>query len=708
MRFDHVLLENYGPHRRLEFEPAPNMTAIVGPVGAGKTTVLAALEHLLTGKSSTAGVKAADICYLAGAKEPSRLTARLTHGPHALVLTRGLRRATTSLTLDGGAAIEGEDAVNRALADLLGPSYALLGDYAFVKQGKIGRFLEATPAETAAACARLFRVGRAQEIHTAAGKALAKLEVPARSAEIDTLRRELGDDREALEALKVRLAAYDDLKDYDREADPDMLLLAAAEERVRAMTRAVSLDAELTQVTRKIDNKQGMIATTQERVAIEEATEASRASAVATAREARAAWQAHDAWSKATLRLAQQIAETAVCGPEPIKPANYALVTGDAAGRADAVLQSLEEARALVATGDEPAPCRLCGAVPDRRAHQALVRAARASLPELHSQWNMLSTAHAHAAGYECKLQEWRHDRDVKAARRRVLDAERATWGDDPGAPAVAIAEAELLVRTATEHAHHLAREREQLAEWNGDLRGYVREEGRIRDALKAIYAGLPPETSQAERDAARARLQAVTGRLRERGELIGLRKAGKAALAAKEALLARLEAEEAKGIRARTLRGRLEAIRTVCEFTALPREVTRQALQRLEAGLNTLLDRFEAGFRVTVGDDLAFVARFHAGALAGTVQPAQRLSFGQKTVLAWAYWCEINTRFIGEAGQFCLDEPTYGLTGEHFACLEAAVTALRTAASRRGLQCWLVTHEPSLGRLFDTVITLS
>lgn len=711
MRIDHVLLENYGPHRRLEFEPSPRMTAIVGPVGSGKTTVLAAVEHLITGRSPLAGKKAEDICDRSGPKDVSRLVAVLAHGPHRLELVRGLRGSTTSLKLDGGTAVEGEDRVNEELARLVGPAYGLLADYAFIPQGQVGGFLTTTPAVRSAACAKLFGVGRAAEVHAALGDALRKLEVPARSAEVDTLRRELGDDREALAALRTRLDAYADLVDYDRAEDPDSILLASAEERERLARSYRALGEDLKQVLPEIEAADEAVEKGRSDVARLEARVAADAPAVAAAREALAAWSSHRRRLAALARLEARAAAIPADVPPPARPDDCADLGDDSPdGFMAGLIAAADEAQTLARfLGDLAGEaCPTCGMPTADGVLTGRIADARTRYPAAAAALKRLEDRHRRTSAYDRDRAAWVL-RDVdRYARLEELEADRAALGDDATPPAGSPGELQQLATAFDGLTSTLRDVRESTAMHAIELAAFEKEAARIRAARADLKAALPPAVPPADIDAAYGRLNAVTQRLGMRGELVGAIAAGEKALRAKAATLARLEAEEARGARARSARARLEAMRSACEHTALPREVVRRELRRLEAGINGLLDRFEAGFRVEAGDDLAFRARFHSGARAGTVQPAQRLSYGQKTLLAWAYWCEVNARFVGEAGQFCLDEPTYGLAGDNFACLDAAIAALRATADRRGLQCWLVTHEPALGRLFDKVVVLT
>jgi DNA repair exonuclease SbcCD ATPase subunit len=95
-------------------------------------------------------------------------------------------------------------------------------------------------------------------------------------------------------------------------------------------------------------------------------------------------------------------------------------------------------------------------------------------------------------------------------------------------------------------------------------------------------------------------------------------------------------------------------------------------------------------------------MARFNDG----RVQPAERLSSGQKVVMALSFRLAVNFMYA-DLGFLVLDEPTAYLDEHHIAGFEPVLGCLREFAASRGLQCLMVTHEQSLAPLFDSVLQL-
>jgi DNA repair exonuclease SbcCD ATPase subunit len=137
----------------------------------------------------------------------------------------------------------------------------------------------------------------------------------------------------------------------------------------------------------------------------------------------------------------------------------------------------------------------------------------------------------------------------------------------------------------------------------------------------------------------------------------------------------------------------------------AAPRIVAQRNLQRLEAAINELLQIFSVNFvvRAASDDSPSFIAEFFDGRR----QVAQRLSIGQKTVLALAFRVAVNAMFAEDLGLLALDEPTAALDAPRIQALAPVLEKLRALSTSKGLQCLLVTHASNLSHLFESTIEL-
>ena len=105
----------------------------------------------------------------------------------------------------------------------------------------------------------------------------------------------------------------------------------------------------------------------------------------------------------------------------------------------------------------------------------------------------------------------------------------------------------------------------------------------------------------------------------------------------------------------------------------------------------------------MTAEDDLSFSAHKPNG----VVEPADRLSGGEKVVLALSFRLAINSLFGGEVGMMVLDEPTAGLDEHNLGCLADVLAKLCDLTRKKGQQIIMITHEARLQRVFDNVIHL-
>jgi DNA repair exonuclease SbcCD ATPase subunit len=184
-----------------------------------------------------------------------------------------------------------------------------------------------------------------------------------------------------------------------------------------------------------------------------------------------------------------------------------------------------------------------------------------------------------------------------------------------------------------------------------------------------------------------------LQSQLKERAVVEDSRTTLKCAVAAKEAELARARADEQKAVKLRKWTGLADKTRGALKNA--PRIVAQRNLQLLETSINELLQVFQVNFQVKVAEDgtQTFVAEFYDGRKA----VAQRLSIGQKTVLALAFRVAVNAMFAEEIGLLALDEPTAALDQPRIRALAPVLERLRELSTAKGLQCLLVTHATSL-----------
>ena len=89
-------------------------------------------------------------------------------------------------------------------------------------------------------------------------------------------------------------------------------------------------------------------------------------------------------------------------------------------------------------------------------------------------------------------------------------------------------------------------------------------------------------------------------------------------------------------------------------------------------------------------------------------VKPAERLSGGQKIILAMAFRFAVNDMFAAKLGVLILDEPTAWLDDDN---IDRIVDVLKIAgahAKASNMQLLVITHEKELENIFDQTIKLA
>lgn len=147
----------------------------------------------------------------------------------------------------------------------------------------------------------------------------------------------------------------------------------------------------------------------------------------------------------------------------------------------------------------------------------------------------------------------------------------------------------------------------------------------------------------------------------------------------------------------------RSDDLRAKLHPDALPRAVTRKFMEELLVLCAERLQAFGDPFRVHLEDSLDVTVELPDG----RVQPAKRLSFGQRTVLWLAMRLAIYDRFAGGLGQLWIDEPTAYLDADAADCVLPAIDYLRQLGRQQDLQCFVITHRRSLQSHFDHTLAL-
>ena len=707
MRANWVEVRNFGRLQsyRAEFGTG-GLVAFIGANGVGKSTLALAMKFALTGTINTEGNKDENICQLAPTTEPSWVKFCFTHGGATAEITRYLRpsRPAEMIISDGSPhreEITQDRRVTARVEELLGVDQRIIDDIVMADQGAIFGFLAQTAAKRAEAFAKIFGTDVAEKIWKSIGEHVASIRLWPH-VNLDGI-------RDSLQTCRTQLAAVQQNLGDDSSAAVQQRL-AALNERYRQATLREQTRARLVQVSEQRAPLQSQLATAQtteteyrNNVELLETT-IKRGEAGVTDAHVLLRSQSHAAamqQQEANLRRALEECRAALAVDEPAQIANYVPDLAAMQGTIDAVVVMIRNYEQLLASFDPAkglAACPTCGTSVDNL-HDKLQEASR-ELPAARVHLATLRKQQADNVNYRQVLREYMSRRSDAAKREMEVSQELQQLqivlpnGDVEAARRTITEQSEYEVALKT-YRGLLATATANVSRLTGQLTQLTQTEEHLQQGLRAITEqGVMSELSQ-EQFALQTWANQVATLERELARLTTQRDMWQEQLQQAE-----VQAQENRLNQAWV--ERLTGVRDLLHRDAAPAFVAQYNLRLLEQQINAHLELFDAEFRVAASEGLTFTARF----VDGRVQPAGRLSGGQKVVLALVFRLAVNFMY-SELGFMCLDEPTAYLDAHHIAGFEPVLNNLRGLATSRGLQCLMITHEQSLAHLFDHVVQL-
>lgn len=705
MRIKSLEVRNVCQHRHLKKEFSPGVTVILGRNGVGKTTVLSCIEAAVTGDwSCFPGAKGENVAQLAGPKDPSWVAVDLEHAGRDLRVARWLRPDKAELYLDGRGPETGKARINEVVEEVLQVPLAIVSQYGFVKQRAIFDFLTARPADRAAAFQVLTGTAGAERIHDLLGKELQDVPLLQMTDERESLRATIAEVERRMATAAAGIAA---LPEVDEGAGEAHARLRAAYDARLVAIRSVRSSRAYARARRAAAAALAAEAAARGE-ASRAANEALAAASPAADEAARglAAWAAYRRTERARADAAGAVARLEAARPAPAPPPApgdpEAAAEFEATGRdlyaglsADwSFLSSFSGDVACCPTCGTPTAA-LAGRLGEVRARYEPAAARYAALSAAHDRERARGEAARRA---EAALAAWSRDHAAAVARLSGLEA----------SPPPAAAEAELsAVVRARDLAAEAASSARALAESSrAAAKGAADDAEAWRVAALGHASPLAaPRPDRGMLRKLRTDAEAAAAVLAERRTLEGGLREMARQVEASRARMAEVDRSLAEAGARNAWRALVQEARPLAHRDGLPRMVALDFLSRAEAGVNEALAEFGARFRVAAADDLSFTATFTDG----RVQGAQRLSPGEKVVLALAFRVVVNALFARELGVLALDEPTDGLDRENIEVVEKALARLKGVSEERGLQVFVVTHERRLtnARFCDDTLDL-
>lgn len=701
MQLTKVVLQHFCRHEDFTAELHPNLTGIVGPVGSGKSTILAAIHGALSGSFSCfPGAKKTNIRSTSAAEERSSVKLDLVlPGGQKATIERALRPAGQKLKF-GSTTYTRESDIEKQLADWLSMPTKTFVEFAFAHQWELFSVVTADPAERARSMHRLFRLDRAETCWKAIGDRLSALVAPTLPFDEAAAKQRLTDDKTKLKGLiKDRSKIQPQPESYTEDL---MQQLHAAtqydswqKEQEKVGREAASTNESWTCYAAAVDQIIADLAEMKKLYSPEE---------IAAARVDISEWKTYKGCLAQLRKVRADRDFNEKLAKQP--PAQVEEFTTEDDNHNMDLRIRCGWLSTFVNTFDDKAgvgSCPTCGTQTDQLAGQ--LSGYKRELQAVGDELNLLAEKsrswHAYIKArndYERWSAGWKAKND--SLTKQVITLEKSV----PLPPL-----------------------RDE-----GELVAFLLESEKVGQTIKTL------EKELKEAEASKTRLETKLAELERRDQELALKLEDVSGIGSHIELRSKLNA--AKEIELRCLgldqeiaalkvsikqsedslasladvkqkiasvaawRSSLETVRSVFHRDALPADVARDYLKELEAGVNHYLDELGVDYRVSASRDLEFIVRFPDG----REGPAQRyLSGGEKMVFAIAWRLTVSSTFASQVGILCLDEPTAGLDSERLDCLRKAMDRLRHLSGTSGLQCIVVTHEKSLIPMFDRVIEL-
>jgi exonuclease SbcC len=699
-------VKNWVHHRYRVCEFSRGLVAILGENGSGKSSLFGAIRWLLTGENPNYGVKADNVSQYAKEGEPSYATLEFEHNGHMAVVTRHLlpEKEQSILTVDGKEAGRGDKSVTAGIEKLLGVDAKFISRFIIVSQTEIFSFIDENQTDTDKFFQRLFNTAKADKCQDVIGKALAKISIPEVVQTPGVLQAQLEELHHKAAKLAAAIAKLPTLESFLDAQNADQATIQQWEQREKDGQELAKLAQQETDLQKQLET--ATAAGKQYEDDLTALTDAAdgQEEAYAAARTALGHWQSYKHVAKLKDKIQEQrayIAALRAKNPEPPKPA------GETAEQVYRQMENTErqvkesEKFVKLFTAEGIAECPTCHTPTAELTAQ--VKEQHDLLTTLNGRLILLDASWMEKKAAEQAHADWlKKESEFAGQEKRLDESERDLTTVAPPA-------------STEDELQQAVGDYEQFQSVKQEIMPLAQQARENKAKLAGMLSGIKDRRQQLEENiktatVTKADAHLAQHNLTQRKELLKTR----AALSDERSQLLfdmkRLEEQRdlaaqqtQMAVKLRSWTGVAESAREALKNA--PRLVAQRNLQRLESAINELLQIFRVNFVVKVATDgtPTFIAEFFDGRR----QVAQRLSIGQKTVLALAFRVAVNAMFAEEIGLLALDEPTASLDQPRIQALAPVLEKLRDLSTAKGLQCLLVTHAANLSHLFESTIEL-
>lgn len=699
-------VKNWVHHRYRVCEFTRGLVAILGENGSGKSSLFGAIRWLLTGENPNFGVKSDNISQYAREGEPAYATLEFEHNGHIAVVTRHLlpEKEQSTLLVDGKEIGRGDKSVTAGIEKLLGVDAKFISRFIIVSQTEIFSFIDDNQTDTDKFFQRLFNTSRADKCQDVIGKSLSKLSIPEIVHTADELEAQANDAAKRAQALAEQIAQLPNPDNILALMRADQTTIQQWDARERGAAELSKLEKQLEQQQQALEALVNSSAQYDaDLLALTQAADGQE-SAHAAARVALGHWASYKSVAKAKENFQATRAQLAAECEKDQQPEKPGLPTAEEMRRDQhSREQRIKDAKRFIDmfSADGCAECPTCHTPSSQLAAQ--VEQYKLDLVKMEEDLVEWKNAASRQTLKEAVWQDWEKRQKAREAKEQQLDAaEKDLLAVKPPESSEdelqqAVVDYEEFQRVKKEIEPLAQKAREERAQVNGAIEALKARKKQLEEELAEIsVTHADAHLAQTQLQQLQEQLKTRTGLADQRAQILFEKKRF-------DEQCAEVRAQEVRAGKLRRWSGLAETAREALKNA--PRLVAQRNLQRLEAAINELLQVFRVNFVIKVATDgtPTFIAEFFDGRR----QVAQRLSVGQKTVLALAFRVAVNAMFAEEIGLLALDEPTASLDQPRIQALAPVLEKLRELSTAKGLQCLLVTHAVNLSHLFESAIEL-
>lgn len=703
-----ISLKNFCQFREGEYTFGTGINGIVAPIGAGKSSLIAAIKGSLTNEFAPGEQKIQDVNWHAPEQEAAWVQATWEHQGQLVELFRGLRPSRSRLAFPGSSreTITRQREIAEELRSLLNTSSAALSAFAFVPQWECSNLLKADN-ET--------RIQSFMALCGIEGFESLRAHLASQITSDRPLAVEILDDRAE---NRERLAeARQQAKQLESQMEALSQGLLTKEEQLAQQKRMQRLEAIL-QARRKLPRLEEELETLQK--------EHSRSSSLAQqvrqhreqlteqVRQYSERWQTIQTQEKRVKRYQlyvarrDQLMQDLATEPPPEVPPLEGYYPGVVEELTQQVLR-LEDAhksvqeRIMRFTELGTCDCPTCGTA-GQTIQEDLMPAWKRDLQEQEAELETLTTQLAafreHAEQlerYQRRRQRWKQILEV--AQDKLDHLEEV----EPAEPIPA--------SQVTQALEQLEAARHDLEQVTTKVESLVTTTARLEGRIESLQTQIQELAQLAEKPASQKDIRKIQQRLDRHGEAAtqhaklqeSYRNLTQVQIPQYQQAIRKVrEHLQRTEVVKQWLEG-LEIAREEIHRRNLPSRIVLEDLQQVVDRANRTMESFGSPFVVRCESDLS-LSMSKGGS---DFRPITRLSGGELLLFATAFRFAAMRQMISSVDFICLDEPFHGLSDDKVEELVGVLEELGRYLRSDHKQMIIITHDERLKRAFDWEISL-